>query len=158
MTRVERLEKRARDAVAERLIRHLQVPQVYFETEWPTHGSRVDILAVDRLGSGDVHIVEVVAGAFTPRTVVKRLMSVPAQFRWLAVVRKSGEKTRIGGTAPSYLYPIEDMGRIGLIEVSKMADDSLGADIRFKAERFRGNFTREVDGFAATHRPDIEFR
>jgi hypothetical protein len=158
MTRVERLHQRAKDAVADCLVRYLQVPQVYFEAQWPSTGNRVDILAIDRAGVGDVHVIEVAAGDYDPRTVVKKLMSIPAQFRWMAVFPKGGQKAGPAGKAPSYLYPIEDMGRIGVIEVVRMADDSLGANIRFKAERFRGNYSQEVDQFAKKHRPDIEFR
>src|ERR1035437_4013770 len=158
MTRNERLEQRAMDAVAERLILHLQVPQIYFEAQWGVEGKQIDILAIDKAGVGDVHVVEIKAGILNPRTIVKRLMSVPAQFRWMAVFPQRGQKAGPAGKAPSYLYPIEEMGRIGVIDVVKMTDDSLGANIRFKAERFRGNYTQQVDEFAKTHRPDIEFR
>jgi hypothetical protein len=158
MTNNERLEKRARDAVAERLILHLQVPQIYFEAQWGVEGKHIDILAIDKAGAGDVHVVEIKAGILNPRTIVKRLMSIPAQFRWMAVFPKRDQKADPAGKAPSYLYPLEDMGRIGVIEVVKMPDDSLGANIRFKAERFRGNYSPEVDEFAKKHRPDIEFR
>ncbi len=158
MTRNERLEQRARDAVAECLIHHLQVPQIYFEAEWGVEGKQIDILAIDKAGAGDVHVVEIKAGTVNPRSVVNRLMNIPAQYRWMVVFRKPGQKADPAGKAPSYLYPIEEMGRIGVIEVVRMAGDSLGANIRFKAERFRGNYTPQVDEFVKKHRPDIEFR
>jgi hypothetical protein len=83
-------------------------------------------------------------------------MSVPAQFRWLAAPKRAFSPWP--SKAPAFLYPRDDMGRIGIIEIVKTEDDGLGANIRFKAERFRGNLAKEADAFLAGHKPDIEFR
>src|SRR6266702_1807599 len=59
MNHVQRLEHRGREAVAECLIRDLMVPHIYFDVEWPDSQLHVDVLAIDRAGSGDVHVVEI---------------------------------------------------------------------------------------------------
>ena len=83
-------------------------------------------------------------------------MRVPAQFRWLAAPKRAFAQWP--SKAPAFLYPRGEMGRIGIIEIVKLEDDNLGASIRFRAERFRGNLSKEADAFLAAHRPDIEFR
>jgi hypothetical protein len=157
MTKAERLHLRSRDPVAEFLIRQLVVPTICFEARWPGAGGHpVDVLAIDRAGSGDVHVVEIKPGVLDPKSAAHQLMTVPAQYRWLA-----GPKRAFAlwpAKAPSFLYPHEGMGRIGVIEIVRTPDDSLVANIRFRAERFGGNLRKEVDAFLAAHRPDIEFR
>jgi hypothetical protein len=137
------------------------VPCVYFEAPWPTPDARVDVLAVDRAGVGDVHVVEVMRSLADLRSAAKQLMGCPAQFRWLAVAKAARGRSVIvpsSGKAPAFLYPREGMGRIGVIEVVKTPKDGLRAEVLFKAERFRGNLNAEVDKFVAEHRPDIDFR
>jgi hypothetical protein len=159
MMRLERLEQRAKDAVADCLIRHLVLPNVYFDAAWPGAENHVDVLAIDRAGSGDVHVVEVKGGSFDPKKTLAQLMEIPAQFRWLAAVKNPRQsRWPISGQVPSYLYPSDQTGRIGIIEVVRMSEDELGANIKFKAERFRGNLSQEVERFMSSHRPDIEFR
>src|ERR1700723_1836751 len=55
----EQEQGRAKNAVADLLSRQLIVPKVFFDAHWPSRKSRVDVLAVDRSGSGEVHVVEV---------------------------------------------------------------------------------------------------
>jgi hypothetical protein len=161
MTSVERLALRASEAVAECLVRQLMVPCVYFEAPWPTEDSHVDVLAVDRAGSGDVHVVEVKRSLKDLRSAARQVMHCPAQFRWLTVSADIWGKTVIAsssGKAPSLLYPPDGMGRIGVIRVVKTPKDGLRAEVLFKAERFKGNLYAQADKFVAGHRPDIDFR
>jgi hypothetical protein len=127
----------------------------------------VDVLAIDRAGTGDVHVVEIMAPRPVPfltapmktmRKTIDRLMLIPAQFRWIAVAGSRTETPGGSKVAPDYLYPTEEMGRIGVMVFYKTENDSLGARIRYAAERFRGNLAREVDAFVAKIRPDIEVR
>jgi hypothetical protein len=56
----DRIELRGRNVVAQCLIRQLVVPRIYFEAEWPgMSGVRADVLAIDRDGRGDAHLVEI---------------------------------------------------------------------------------------------------
>lgn len=161
MTQTERLILRARDAIAECLTTHLSVPSIWFDAPWPGPEDRVDLLAIDRAGVGDVHVVGIVRPPVWPvsmKKVVDRLMLIPAQFRWIAVY--GGPKETLGPSkrAPNYLYPSEEMGRVGVVVFFKTQNDDLGARIRYRAERFRGNLSKEADAFVARNRPDIEFR
>ncbi len=158
MKLLERLETRGKDAVARCLLRHLSVPTVYFDARWPDSVHEVDVLAIDRSGVGDVHVVEVKGPPFKLDDVVKRLMRIPAQFRWLAYVRHTSPPRYFAKAAPQSLYPSKGMGRIGVIEIIRADADDLAANIRFKAERFPGNLSKIVDRFAGNHKPDIEFR
>src|ERR1700687_1182099 len=58
----EQQEARAKNAVADFLFRQLIVPKVFFDAPWPNRSSRVDVLAVDRSGTGEIHVVEVKVG------------------------------------------------------------------------------------------------
>ena len=53
-------EERCYEPIAKCLIRALIVPKIYFERIWPLSGfSPIDIIAVDRAGTGYIHVVEV---------------------------------------------------------------------------------------------------
>ena len=58
MNYVQRLEHRGREAVADCLIRDLMVPNIYFDANWPNAQLQADVLAIDRAGTGDVHVVQ----------------------------------------------------------------------------------------------------
>src|SRR5271169_5976479 len=92
MPKGEQLELRARNAVAELLIRNLVVPKIFFEAPW-TRQAVPDVLAIDRGGTGDVHVVEIKAGVIAAKSVLPQLLHVPANFRWIAVLTKLGERS-----------------------------------------------------------------
>ncbi len=160
MNYLQRLEHRGREAVADCLIRDLTVPNIYFDAEWPNSPLQADVLAIDRAGTGDVHLVEIKKPVFNLPKAIEQVMNFPAQFRWLAYLHlgTTSTSTRFGKLAPPTLYPTQGMGRVGLIEIVRMEGDEVGANIRFRAERFPGNLTDAVDRFVATHKPDVEFR
>ena len=59
MTDIEHFEVRASEAVAQLLNRRLRIPDIFFEAPWPKKGHHVDLVAIDRAGSGDLHAVEI---------------------------------------------------------------------------------------------------
>src|SRR5438067_6229073 len=84
----DRLELRAEDPVARCLIRRLMVPRIYFEADWPAiAGGRVDVLAIDRDGVGDVHLVEIRRKAADALAAIPKLLAARAPFRWIAFLR-----------------------------------------------------------------------
>src|SRR5687767_14073316 len=124
MTQEQHLEQRAREAVAQCLIRQLIVPKVYFDVAWPDAGSHVDLLAIDRAGTGDVHVVEIKYHAQVGLETITALLEVPAQFRWIAFFRESATpQTESALASKQALYPSEGMGRVGVIEVVRQAND-----------------------------------
>jgi hypothetical protein len=155
MPKGEQLEHRARNAVAELLVKNLVVPKIFFEAPW-TSKAVPDVLAIDRGGTGDVHIVEIKTGIPAAKSVLPQLLEVPANFRWIAVLTKLGERPyRI---SHDLLNPPQGPGRIGIIRVINTPDGGLSADLEVSAERFPGPLYEKADRFKARHKADIEFR
>jgi hypothetical protein len=155
MTQAELLEHRAFDAVARCLIRHLTVPKIYFEAPWPDPSHQVDILAVDRGGAGDVHVVEVKQFADDAIAHVPRLVSTAGAFKWLAVFAESigaDFETRL----LQHLVPSDGLGKIGLISITH-SNTGLCANIKVNAERFPNSGRAQAVRFVGEKVPDIEF-
>ena len=148
-----RMELRARDAVARLMLQRLVVPNIYFDAPWPSHPNRVDMLAIDRAGAGDVNVFEFKSAAGATRTHLQRLFAMPASHRWLVVVsRPHEEPTPVGR---SMLDAPQCMGRIGVIEVEQDSADTLDARVAVPAERFGGSFYDLADRFTAVTKPDL---
>ena len=161
-------EERCREPVAQCLIRALMLPEVYFGRAWPprkgTYLTRVDVVAIDRAGTGDIHIVDVeksLADALAHG--VQAIRDVPAHYRWVAYQGEGllsvGLKAMLSLQSEEPLLPKKGMGRIGVIEVVRMNGHDLGARTRMKAERFQpGDIDALVQEFQRREKPDIEFK
>ncbi len=153
----EQRESRAKNAVAELLFRELIVPLVFVDAKWPISRNVVDVLAVDRGGSGEVHAVKVMVGTEALANidkVVSSLMRIPAHFKYIAVF---GNKSYL--PERRLLYAPDGMGRIGIIHVKEDRRGNLSAEFRIRPERFKFDATfKRVDDFTKTHRPYIEIR
>lgn len=116
-------EERCYEPIARCLIRALIVPKIYFEWIWPPSGrSRVDIISVDRAGTGDIHVVEVcktLNEALTKGVTIIR--DIPAHYRWVAfqgeglLPHDGNAELKLLSEEP--LLPESGMVRIGVIEV-----------------------------------------
>jgi hypothetical protein len=158
MTQEQHLEQRAREAVAQCLIRQLIVPKVYFDVAWPDPTRHVDLLAIDRAGTGDVHAVEIKYHAQVGLDTVVALLEVPAQFRWIAYFRESATpETESALTSKEPLYPSKGMGRVGVIELVRQPNDDLVANVRVRAERFAGSVREQAAQLVAKVPADIQF-
>jgi hypothetical protein len=157
MSKAEHLEIRARDAVAKWFVRTLIVPNVFFEAQW-SGDRKVDLIAIDRAGSGDVHVVEIKSKAKLEsiRLAIRQLFRFQANYLWIAIVQNKDDRPiRI----PSkLLYPEHGMGKVGLIRVERGRNDQLSARVEINAERFPGSYYEFADKFRSVHKPDIEFR
>jgi len=164
-------EDRCLEPIAHCLIRTLVVPKIYFNRNWPPFRgferrpqTSIDVLAIDRAGTGDVHAVEL---KFTLREAltkgVKAVSQVPAHYLWVAY-QGSGLNLEDGGAelmllSETPLLPSSGMGRIGVIEVVSMVDLNLGAKIRLRAERFKTpDLERNIASFVRREKADIEFK
>ena len=198
MTETKRLEARALEPVAQCLIRYLHVPQIYFDAPWP--GPRmqavdgpalagpafvkgpcrhVDLLAIDRAGTGDLHVVKIKHDLPEVLEAIANLMRIPAHYRWVAFYRETVTQ-HLPEIDLRLLYPESGAGRIGIIEIIRGAGDSpeanipvitleealgkvaeagddLWANILLRAERFHGLTRSLVAAFVAKHEPDIAF-
>jgi hypothetical protein len=154
---MQQQESRTKNAVAEFLFRQMIVPKVFVDAHWPNERSRVDVLAVDRSGAGEVHVVEVKVGAQALAVaggVVASLMQIPAHFKYLAIFDDNNYPLD-----ESSLYALDGMGRVGVIEVKEDGAGDLAAKLRVRPERFRFDASfKLVDKFTASHPAYIEIR
>ena len=150
-------ESRTKNAVADFLFRQLIVPKVFVDARWPNEHSRIDVLAVDRSGAGEVHVVEVKVGTKALATaggIVADLMQVPAHFKYLAIFENNNYVPD-----ESSLYALDGMGRIGVIQVKEDDGGDLAAELSVRPERFRFDASfKLVDKFTASHPAYIEIR
>lgn len=155
----DRIELRARNPVAGCLIRQLVVPRIYFEANWPgLLDMRTDVLAIDRDGRGDVHLVEIKRNAADALAIVPRLLAARAPFRWIAFLHGTDdEAAALALATQEVLYPKDTAGRVGVIEIVEMAGNDLGANIRIKAERFPTPTYDWAATFAASHEASIQY-
>ncbi len=152
-----RLELRARGAVSDWLERYLIVPNVYFNARW-TSSRQVDVLAIDRAGSGDVHVIEIKTSSElrSLRLGINQLLEMPANYRWLALLAAPQERLPVPRLA--LLNRKDEMGRIGLLAVRQDSEDRLAASIEVPAERFAGSYYDRADRFTKKHKPDLQTR
>lgn len=148
-------QSRAKNAVAKYLFGDLIVPKIFFDARWPSRKGQVDVLAVDRAGAGEIHIVKVMVGSGGLEEASHFLMGIPAHFKYLALFSN-------GNYRPSdkVLYAPDGMGRIGLIQVREDGLDNLSAEYLLRPERFRldSSYFRQIDKFTTTRPADMEVR
>ena len=155
----DRIELRARNPVASCLIRQLVVPRIYFDVSWPGMPDlRTDVLALDRDGRGDAHLVEIRRAAADALAMVPSLLQAEAPFRWIAFLRGTEDEASTQALASQEaLFPVDSPGRIGVIEIVEMAGNDLGANVRVKAERFPSPTYELASKFAAEHQASIQY-
>lgn len=156
----DRLELRAQDPVAQCLLRQLIVPRIYYEADWPglANGSTTNVLAIDRDGVGDAHLVEIRRNAADALAQIQKLLNARSPFRWIAFLRGTeDEATKLALISQDILYPPDTAGRIGVIEIVEMAGGDLGANVRIKAERFPTPAYDLAAAFVASHQATIQF-
>ena len=153
---VSQLEGRLKNATAEFLQRRLIVPKIFLDAAWPSY-RRIDVLALDRAGAGDIHIVEVKTSVEAVYDAVADLMSIPAHHKYVACF----DNAALQRINESRLYAPDGLGRVGIIIISEHPEDkSLHARLYIAPERFRLERTvwQDVDVFLASSAPDVEIR
>jgi hypothetical protein len=155
----DRFELRAQNAVAQCLIRRLMVPRVYFEAEWPgSQGGPIDVLVIDRDGTGDPHLVEIKRNATAALACASRLLDAKAPYRWIAFLRGTEDVAATTALASqSRLYREGLAGRIGVLEIVELDGDELGANVRLAAERFPTPAYEMASAYSSTHEAQIQF-
>ncbi len=158
---------RAKNAVQDYLIHKLLFPKIYLDTEF--NGVRVDVLAIDRAGVGDVHAVNIVyQGADVENAlevVAANIGTPPAKivphFIYAAVVN-DGPGAR--GFVPSEQLVQKSLaedgvGRMGILHVDLTEDDPQ-VRVILKAERFRSSkeIIELADRYVAEHTANWEVR
>jgi hypothetical protein len=153
----EQQEARAKNVVADFLFRQLIVPKVFFDAAWPNRSRRVDVLAIDRSGTGEIHVVEIKVGTGLKdlNMAITQLEEIPAHFKYVALFEN--RNFRPDSRA---LYADDGMGRIGVIQVREDAAGNLSAEYSVRPERFRldSSIFKAVDRFTASRQPNLEIR
>lgn len=163
---------RAANAVADMLVRKLLVPKVYMapkglkiflkpnfqlnENPW------IDVLAIDRAGSGDTHgvLIDLGLSRELDESSINRYLNFYIQkaaihFKYIAVNTESVDfLSKLG------LFAEDGIGRVGIIEVIEKPSIPPLANIVIPAERFRvkNQWIVEFDKFQKKNPADIEIR
>lgn len=152
---------RAINAVAEYFRTKLSVPNIYFEPKLGT--LRLDLLAVDRAGSGDLHVAEIkipnnfVTSLSNLRAYVARLQQWPAHYRYLVLPRTSELMSLLPKLS---LFSSDGIGRSGILLLTERPDGLPQVELAVQPERYRvpSPVMERVDKFLRSARPDIEVR
>ena len=151
----EQQHSRAKNAVARFLFGALIVPKIFFDAHWPSRKNRVDVMAVDRAGAGEIHIAEVKIGSSDLAGAVRRIAGIPAHFKYLVLFGNGSYHPSV-----SSLYAPDGMGRVGVIRVQENRADELHAEFIVRPERFRldSSYFKQIDKFTAARPADMEIR
>jgi hypothetical protein len=161
---------RAKNVLQDYLVRKLLIPKVYLDAEW--NGERVDALAIDRSGVGDVHAVRIFPIESSIRAAlillanpsligIEKFKSVPSQFRYIALVGDDPDARKINFANEIIppLYAEDGVGRVGILYINP-SEYEPSAQVLVRAERFRSS--KEIvdlaDRYVAEHTPNWEVR
>lgn len=152
---------RSTNAVAELFRSKLSVPSIYFNPKLAN--PRIDLLAVDRAGSGDLHGVEIkipnnfISSLPNLRAYITQLKEWPAHFRYLALPKTPAVENML---PKLQLFSSDGFGRIGILLVTEPASGLPQVELAIQPERYRvpASAMGKVDRFLANARPDIETR
>lgn len=164
---------RAKNSIQSFLIRKLLIPKVYLDVDWD--GWKVDVLAIDRAGVGDVHAVRLVPwepghrdnrgySSFLEKEVSAELESFagfPGHFRYLAVVGSEQKKQRWNPSngIKNQSLAADGVGRVGILYLNVTEEDA-AVEVLLKAERFRSSkeIVELTDQFVASNTANWEVR
>lgn len=155
---------RAINAVAEFLrykFPKLSVPNIYIEPRIsPLTG--IDLLAIDRAGSGDLHVVEIkeampLSSSVQFDRLVEQVKKYPAHFKYIAIPQPANP-ARL--SAHAKLFAKNGIGRVGIIFLEQNGGDLPKVTLFSPAERFQvdGNTMEKLERTLTKQKPDIEVR
>lgn len=153
-----RRKGRAVNAIADYLRSHLRVPNVYLA---PSGMSRVDVLAADAAGSGDIHAVSVEMltnpiGTKTFSLYIETIKKLPAHYKYLAIPEGITNVEH----DPRLLFSADGIGRFGIFQISESVNLSLRVELIVKPERFRmqSDDLARVERYLNNTKPDMSVR
>jgi len=162
---------RAKNVVQEFLVHKLLYPKVYLDAEF--NGKKVDVLAIDREGTGDVHAVYIIYQGTDVEnaleTIVANIATPPPpanilpHFVYGAVVNNGPGASKY--VPPEYIiqesFAKDGVGRMGILYLDLCEDDpKFQVRVILRAERFRNSkeLVEMADQFVASHTPNWELR
>ena len=164
---------RAKNATMALLERRLSIPKIYIDAQWD--GNAVDVLAIDRDGYGDVHVVLLFALRFDADDrmdvyelerslggLIDRLEKIPAQYKYIGAVDLSVDRRSVLFGLPHSMvdrsFAPDGLGRIGFLTIDAPTNGDPEARIQFKPERFRAKIAKLADEYVQHHEADWEIR
>ena len=169
----EHYRGRAKNAVQDYLVHKLLYPKVYLDAD--LDGWKLDILAIDRTGVGDVHGVRLVLwepGHLDNRgyshrlekavlEAVQEFVGFPGHFRYLSVVCTETEKQQWipSKAVKDQSLAADGVGRVGILYLD-ITEEEPSVKVLLKAERFRSSkeIIELADRFVAENTANKEFR
>jgi hypothetical protein len=168
----ERQLGRAKNGVLSFFERKLSVPRIYFDAVWSNQ--KVDVLAIDRDGVGDVHAALLFVDEYFPNGSPKmdsriksiealygRFANIPAQFKYLVAVEVGSGVHKPLSLSPALsdqAFSPDGIGRIGLASVEFLREDEPQTKLLVKPERFRAKVAQLADEFVEKYAADWEIR
>jgi hypothetical protein len=163
---------RAKNAVLDFLEQSLSIPKIYIDAEWDGH--RVDVLAINRDGVGDVHVVllfprayfddgsfDMVRHAKAIEGLIERFQEIPAQYKYVAAVETKNLNGAPFGVSAGLMdrsFSPDGIGRVGFITVDAPLEGAPQVKIEVKPERFRAKIAKLADEYVQQHEADWEIR
>jgi hypothetical protein len=157
---------RAANAVAELLMRKLLVPKIYLEPR----NIGIDVLAVDRAGSGDIHGVRI-DQQYSPPAPLGRIQKELCEIVFhhsLTLTKRSGfhfkyiavKSPFVDFLSKKNLFAEDGIGRVGIIEIIEHPSAPPQARIAVPPERFRVALAdiKKFDEFQKKTPADMEIR
>ena len=162
---------RAKNALLPFFEHRLYIPKIYIDATW--NGEQVDLLAIDRDGSGDVHVVLMFPRKYFPdgrldiqaqeqaaSALMSKLSSIPANYKYIA-----GVDVESGYFIAMFLlnqlerlFSPDGIGRISLLHIDASSEDEPKVDVRLRPERFRAKIAQLADSYVQQHSADWEIR
>ena len=169
----ERLMGRAKNAVLSFLENRLIVPKIYLDADWG--GQRVDVLAIERDGVGDVHAVLLfnhqyfrISDTDKPHELemeeklLVRFEMVSAQFKYAGVVESESEKKhtnfQLASSVSEKTFSPDGLGRTGFLKIDVPTNGEPQVKMEIKPERFRAKIAKLADEYVQQHEADWEIR
>ena len=164
---------RGKNVMLSFLEKRLSVPRIYLDADWQT--GRVDLLAIDRDGSGDVHVVlaylrplydaelpDVAEDKERLRGVMERLSTIRAQYKYALGVGTS-KAWQVFGDHPAQefseaSFSPDGLGRTGVAFAAPDVNGSMTLNLVILPERFRAFVSQAADEFVSKHAADWELR
>lgn len=169
----ERQLGRAKNAVLAFLEQRLSIPKIYIDAVWDGH--QIDVLAINRDGVGDVHVVQLVPRKYLPdnaldkatewiteKELIERLANIPAQFRYIGVLDTDSSRHyaqfEISSAVSEKSFAPDGLGRVGFLKVDVPENGDPQVKLEIKPERFRAKIAKLADDYIQQHEADWEIR
>ncbi len=164
---------RGKNVMLSLLEKRLSVPRIYFDVNW--QGEDVDLLAIDRDGSGDVHAVmayvrplldgqlpDTIADKKSITEKIEQLSKVRTQYKYALGVGTTTDWRAFGDhPAPELIdesFSPDGLGRVGVAFAGPDQTGMMIVNLSIFPERFRAFVSQAADDFVKTHSADWEVR